>query len=125
MQVENLGMRVSEYIPEGLLLPFSYHLYLPNGNELVLTIRTLFCKVLQRQLKFSLPISPINQTPPGGLELPAFSPGRSRALSPPRALPAASPCPPALPIGLGWDYHAGRPGRGTGFKMTRLRFPHS
>ena len=61
MQVENLGMRVSEYIPEGLLLPFSYHLYLPNGNELVLTIRTLFCKVLQRQLKFSLPISPINQ----------------------------------------------------------------
>lgn len=44
MQVENLGMRVSEYIPEGLLLPFSYHLYLPNGNELVLTIRTLFCK---------------------------------------------------------------------------------
>lgn len=45
MQVENLGMRVSEYIPEGLLLPFSYHLYLPNGNELVLTIRTLFCKV--------------------------------------------------------------------------------
>lgn len=53
MQVENLGMRVSEYIPEGLLLPFSYHLYLPNGNELVLTIRTLFCKVLQRQLKFS------------------------------------------------------------------------
>lgn len=58
MQVENLGMRVSEYIPEGLLLPFPYHLYLPNGNELVLTIRTLFCKVLQRQLKFSLPTSP-------------------------------------------------------------------